>query len=295
MIEHNNRAKADKFAEYITGDELRRYTARKVERYCGQDISLFDGAAGSGQLAQYIKPKHIEAVEIQSDACNALAKNYPYSIITNDSFFNYESDVVCDAVVMNPPFSMKFKDLSDVEQQNIQSEFDWKKSGVVDDIFVLKSLKHTGRYGFYILFLGVCYRKTELRFRELLGSQVVELNCIQNAFVDTGISVLFLVVDKQKTDSNVKRELYDCKTKSVLASDDWQMDSDSWQTVQVERKQAVVDIDVVNNSLIDCAINNLKVELQKSVMLNQVFNAKINIINAIKRIRGICDDLEAAQ
>lgn len=292
MIEHNNRANANKFAEYITGDELRRYTAQKVEWYCGQDISLFDGAAGSGQLAQYIKPKHIEAVEIQSDACDALAKNYPFSVITNDSFFNYQSDVICDAVVMNPPFSMKFKDLSDAERQSIQREFDWKKSGVIDDIFVLKSLKYTSRFGFYILFLGVCYRKTELKFRELLGNSVVELNCIQNAFVDTTISVLFLVIDKQKISSEVKRELYDCKTKQVLVSDLWQLDSDSWQTAQVERKQAVIDIDAVNNSLIDCAINNLKIELQKSVMLNQTFNAKINVSSAIKRVRGICDDLE---
>ena len=292
MIEHNNRANANKFAEYITGDELRRYTARKVEQYCGRDISLFDGAAGSGQLAQYIKPKHIEAVEVQDEACAALAKNYPCSVITNDSFFNYESDVICDAVVMNPPFSMRLKDLSDVERQSIQSEFDWKKSGVVDDVFVLKSLKYTSRFGFYILFLGVCYRKTELKFRELLGNSVVELNCIQNAFVDTTISVLFLVIDKQKISSEVKRELYDCKTKQVLVSDLWQLDSDSWQTVQVERKQAVIDIDAVNNSLIDCAINNLKIELQKSVMLNQTFNAKINVSSAIKRVRGICDDLE---
>lgn len=292
MIEHNNRANANKFAEYITGDELRRYTARKVEQYCGRDISLFDGAAGSGQLAQYIKPKHIEAVEAQDEACAALAKNYPCSVITNNSFFNYESDVICDAVVMNPPFSMRLKDLSDVERQSIQSEFDWKKSGVVDDVFVLKSLKYTSRFGFYILFLGVCYRKTELKFRELLGNSVVELNCIQNAFVDTTISVLFLVIDKQKISSEVKRELYDCKTKQVLASDLWQLDSDSWQTVQVERKQAVIDIDAVNKSLIDCAINNLKIELQKSVMLNQTFNAKINVSSAIKRVRGICDDLE---
>lgn len=292
MIEHNNRANANKFAEYITGDELRRYTARKVEQYCGRDISLFDGAAGSGQLAQYIKPKHIEAVEVQDEACAALAKNYPCSVITNDSFFNYESDVICDAVVMNPPFSMRLKDLSDTERQSIQGEFDWKKSGVIDDVFVLKSLKHTSRFGFYILFLGVCYRKTELKFRELLGNSVVELNCIQNAFVDTTISVLFLVIDKQKISSEVKRELYDCKTKQVLVSDLWQLDSDSWQTVQVERKQAVIDIDAVNNALIDSAINNLELELQKSVMLNQTFNAKINVSSAIKRVRGICDDLE---
>ena len=39
---------------------------------------------------------------------------------------------------MNPPFSIEFKSLADEEKENIQKEFDWKKSGKVDDIFVFK-------------------------------------------------------------------------------------------------------------------------------------------------------------
>lgn len=292
MIEHNNRDIAKQFAEYITGDELRRYVARKVKSYCGDGVSIFDGAAGSGQLSQYIKPRHIEAVEIQQAACDALTGNYDSVSVTNDSFFNYQSDVVCDAVVMNPPFSMKFKDLSENEQQSIQAEFSWKKSGVVDDIFVLKSLKHTTRFGFYILFAGLCYRKTELKFRELVGSQLAELNSITNAFLDTTISVLFVVIDKQKADNKVNRELYDCKTSQVQASDMWQVDIDSWQTVQVEQKKEVVDIDAVNALLIDSAINNVDSVLKKSVMLNRVFDAGIDIQAAVDRLRLICDEQE---
>ena len=48
--EHNNRKKADGYAEYITGDSLRRLVAAKVRQYCGEHPSVFDGAAGSGQL-----------------------------------------------------------------------------------------------------------------------------------------------------------------------------------------------------------------------------------------------------
>lgn len=33
MKEHNNRKKANQFAEYITGSELRKYTAEKVKKY----------------------------------------------------------------------------------------------------------------------------------------------------------------------------------------------------------------------------------------------------------------------
>lgn len=37
--EHNNRKKANKFAEYITGESLRRYLAEKVEKYLGKNPS----------------------------------------------------------------------------------------------------------------------------------------------------------------------------------------------------------------------------------------------------------------
>ena len=54
FVEYNNREKANKFAEYVTGKPLRQYLAKKVKQYCGEDISVFDGAAGSGQLEQFI-------------------------------------------------------------------------------------------------------------------------------------------------------------------------------------------------------------------------------------------------
>ena len=43
FVEHNNRAKAKKFAEYITGQELRQYLAQKVKSYCGNNPTVFDG------------------------------------------------------------------------------------------------------------------------------------------------------------------------------------------------------------------------------------------------------------
>ena len=81
--------------------------------------------------------------------------NFPNAKVTCTSFFNYDfnQSAFVDCVVMNPPFSIKFKDLSEEEQSNIQSFYSWKKSGVVDDVFVLMSLKLSKRYGFYILFL----------------------------------------------------------------------------------------------------------------------------------------------
>ena len=90
--EHNNRKKANKFAEYITGESLRRYLAGKVEKYLGKNPSVFDGAAGSGQLEQFIQPSKFIAVEIQAESCAALANNYPDAEIHNTSFFLYQSE-----------------------------------------------------------------------------------------------------------------------------------------------------------------------------------------------------------
>ncbi|MDO4698181.1 MAG: N-6 DNA methylase [Pasteurellaceae bacterium] len=229
--EHNNRKKANQFAEYITGETLRRYVAEKVKFYAGENVSVFDGAAGSGQLEQFIQPSQFVAVEIQAESCAALANNYPFAEVHNQSFFLYESEPKCDCVVMNPPFSLKFKDLSDVEQNAIQAEFAWKKSGVVDDVFTLKGLNNAKRWGFFILFPGVGYRNTEKQFRAFIGNQLVELNRIQNAFEDTQIEVLFLVIDKQKTTPTTKREMFDCKTNGLIASDEWQIDPSHWENV----------------------------------------------------------------
>lgn len=231
--EHNNRKKANKFAEYITGEVLRKYVAEKVKHYAGKNVSVFDGAAGSGQLEQFIQPSHFIAVEIQAESCEALKANYPNAIVFNGSFFDYVANVQCECVVMNPPFSLKFKDLSDAEKLAIQAEFPWKKSGVVDDIFVLKGLANATRWGFFILFPGIGYRQTEKMFRTLIGNQLVELNRIQNAFDDTLIDVLFLVVDKQKSTQITKRELFDCKTNRQIAADEWAINPEHWEHIQL--------------------------------------------------------------
>lgn len=231
FIEHNNRKKANQFAEYITGEALRRYLADKIKHYCGENVTVFDGAAGSGQLEQFIQPLEFTAVEIQAESCQALRHNYSHASVINHSFFLYHGGEVSDCAVMNPPFSMKFKDLSEAEQYAIRAEFPWKKSGVVDDIFMLKGLNHSKRYGFFIMFPGIAYRNTEKKLRELIGNQLVELNLIQNAFEDTPISVLFLVIDKAKTGNTTYRELYDCNTKQIINSDEWVINPDKWDTV----------------------------------------------------------------
>ena len=75
FVEHNNREKANKFAEYVTGKPLRQYLAKKVKQYCGENVSVFDSAAGSGQLEQFISMTDFHAVEIQQESCEVVGRN----------------------------------------------------------------------------------------------------------------------------------------------------------------------------------------------------------------------------
>lgn len=296
MKEYNNRQKANKFAEYITGQELRKYLAKKVERYCGKNATVFDGAAGSGQLEEHIKPAELCAVEIQPEPCELLEENFEKVEVNNISFFNYDNPKYFqkfDAVVMNPPFSLKFKDLSEEEKENIQEEFPWKKSGVVDDIFILKSLEYTKRYAFYIMFPGIAYRKTEIKMRELIGKRLKELNVIQNAFEDTNINVLFLVIDKEKTTDVLHNEIYDCKTKQIKFEEYGRIDPDFYWNIPSEPKiEEEIDIDAINLELEEITLNHIKNHLESQMVLIRQFNADIDLMRFISKAYDILNDYE---
>ena len=293
--EHNNREISKKLAEYITGIELRKYVARKVNQYLNiKNPTVFDGAVGSGQLEQFVEPSMLYGVDVQENSINSARQNFKNTELEVKSFFEYEKEnLIVDCVIMNPPFSIKFKDLSELEQKNIQSEFEWKKSGCVDDIFVLKSLKYTKRFGFYILFPGVGYRRTEETFRKIIGNNLAELNRIDNAFTDTSISVLFIVIDKEKTDNKVFREIYDCKLDKQILEDEWILEDDySWQQLQEEREVEEVDINTLNTHASELWINGVKKNLELDLFLVQECNANIDILGNIKRLKSICKEFE---
>ena len=293
--EHNNREISKKLAEYITGTELRKYVAKKVKQYVNlENPTVFDGAVGSGQLDQFVNPSVLYGVDVQENSINLARQNFQNTELEVKSFFEYEREnFEVDCVIMNPPFSIKFKDLSEQEQKNIQKQFPWKKSGVVDDIFVLKSLEYTKRYGFYILFPGVGYRRSEEIFRKLIGNNLAELNRIDNAFTDTTISVLFIVIDKEKTNNKVFREIYDCKLDKQILEDEWILEDDySWQQLQEEKELEEVDIDALNTQTSELWINGLKNNLELDVFLVKECGANIDVIGNIRKIRVICNQYE---
>ena len=293
--EHNNREISKKLAEYITGIELRKYVARKVKKYISKEnITVFDGAVGSGQLEQFVEPGMLHGVDVQENSINSARQNFKNSELEVKSFFEYEKEnLLVDCVIMNPPFSIKFKDLSEQEQKNIQKDFEWKKSGCVDDIFVLKSLKYTKRFGFYILFPGVGYRRTEETFRKIIGNNLAELNRIDNAFTDTSISVLFIVIDKNKTTEKVYREIYDCKLDKQILEDEWTLENDySWQQPQEEKEVEEVDINALNTHASELWISGVKKNLELDLFLVQECGANIDVSGNIKRLKSICKEFE---
>lgn len=275
MKEFNNRDIAKKHAEFITGKELRLHVAKKVHELVGENPIIFDGAAGSGQLEQYINPEWIYAVEIQDKACLAFEENYPNSDIINMSFFNYDSSIKADCVLMNYPFSLKFNDLTDQEKANIQNEFPWKKSGVVDDIFILKSLNYTKRYGVYIGFPGITYRKAEERLREIIGNRLKELSIIKNAFEDTTIDVALIIIDKNKASKEVYQEIYDCKIKQVLKQEI--VKNDVWVLPRVTEEKQEIDIEELEREIYRLKMKRRKVEDELDRFIKKTFKEDLKL------------------
>ena len=293
--EHNNRKIAKKLAEYITGTELRQYLARKVKKYIKIDNpAIFDGAVGSGQLEQFINPSKVYGVDIQEQSVSTARQNYKDTDLEIKSFFNYNrNDFIADAVVMNPPFSIEFKGLTDEEKENIQKEFDWKKSGKVDDIFVLKSLKYTKRFAFYILFPGVCYRKTEQKFRELVGNNLTELNLIRNAFDDTSIEVIFIIIDKEKISRELEQEIYDCKLKKQIHHEISEISENfRWETPHEVIEKEEINIDELNKTISEGWIRSFEKNLEIEIFLKSELGANIDVLGNIKKVRIICDKFE---
>ena len=293
--EHTLRKEAKKLAEYTTGVELRKYTAEKIKKYLGNNpITIFDGAIGSGQLEHFLNIKKLYGIDIQEKSVENARQNFKEKAeIYNMSFFAYKEQLEVDCVVMNPPFSLKIKDLPVEEQEKITAEFNWKKSGVVDDIFVLKSLKYTKRYAFYILYPGVGYRKTESKLRELVGTQLAELNTISNAFEDTNINVIFLVIDRAKTDYKVSRELYDCKKKSILNSDeiDLQEEEFKWNTISEKKVEEEIDIYQISSEADEAFLKRIDATLEFIYFGNQIVKTS-DIDGILKAIKKICNKWE---
>lgn len=99
------------------------------------------------------------------------------------------------------------------------------------------------------MFPGVAYRKTEEQFRKILKNTVLELNIIENAFEDTSIPVLFLIIDKEKTEVKVHKEIYDCKEKSIVHEEICENLEEIWQQPRKEEKKEEINIEALEREI----------------------------------------------
>ena len=94
------------------------------------------------------------------------------------------------------------------------------------------------------MFPGITYRRAELKMREVIGNSLLELNTIENAFEDTSIPVIFIVIDKEKNTNTYHSELYDCKTKTIKAEQEITLEKDlnTWERATFIEEKEKIDI-----------------------------------------------------
>lgn len=253
MREHNNRKKADALAEFITSKSLRKLVANKVHEYLGdRQVTVFDGAVGSGQLEEFIKLKHLVGIDIQQESIEALMHNFGDSCtgIVGD-FFRVESDVggFFDCVVMNPPFSLKCT-------ESMASMPYYKKSGNLDECFYVLSSKKA-RFSFFVCFPGIGYRRTEQKMRDYFGNNVAEIITVSSAFEDTSIDVLLVVIDKNKKSQKVSVSLYSCKDNEYkVHPHDEILDITNWNKAVIEVEREKIDIISLTNEVNELSRKN---------------------------------------
>ena len=274
MKEHNNRKKADTLGEFITSKSLRKLVAKKVHEYLGErQVTVFDGAVGSGQLEEFINLKHLVGIDIQQESIEVLIHNFGDRCtgIVGD-FFRVENGVdgIFDCVVMNPPFSLKCT-------ESIGSMPYTKKTGVLDECFyVLASMK--ARLSFFICFPGVGYRRTEQKMRDYFGNNVAEIITVSSAFEDTSIAVLLVVIDKNKKSQEVSVSLYSCKDNEYkVHPHDEILDITNWNRAVIEIEREKIDIISLTNEVNELSRKNRNAldsfdELVRSMMTEEQLN-----------------------
>ena len=271
MKEHNNRKKADSLAEFITSKSLRKLVASKVHEYLGdRQVTVFDGAVGSGQLEEFIKLKHLVGIDIQQESIEALTHNFGDRCagIVGDFFRVVDGvDGLFDCVVMNPPFSLKCT-------ESIDSMPYTKKTGVLDECFyVLASMK--ARFSFFVCFPGIGYRRTEQKMRDYFGNNVAEIITVSSAFEDTSIDVLLVVIDKNKKSQQVSVSLYSCKDNEYKVHPHEEiLDITNWNKAVIEIEREKIDIISLTNEVNELSRKNRNAldsfdELVRSLMTEE--------------------------
>lgn len=209
--EFDERKEAKKRAEYITPNILRRFIVDYVH---GEELSVLDPAIGSGQLLEHVshKFKHIDGYDVSSNVEKPLKINFgDKCTFHNKSFMQAELFKFYDYAISNYPFSLKFKDNPEdstavLNDAFLKQFYNKNVTGVMDFSFILKSF-NVSKKGIYLCFPGIGYRSAERKFREYIvqNNYLVEYGLLEEVnFEHTSISILFMLLSKEKTEKSIK-------------------------------------------------------------------------------------------
>ena len=244
--EFDERKEAKKRAEYITPDVLRRFIVDYVH---GEELSVLDPAIGSGQLLEHIshKVKRIDGYDVSSNVEKPLKINFgDKCTFHNKSFIQAGLNKCYDYSISNYPFSLKLKDNPEdstavLNDAFLKQFYNKNATGVMDFLFILKSF-NVSKKGVYLCFPGIGYRTAERKFREYVikNNYLVEYGLLEGVnFEHTSISILFMLLSKEKTEKGTK-SFYknfkndECEEKQVNTFDDN-------YTLEIPKKAVLVD------------------------------------------------------
>ena len=106
-----------------------------------------------------------------------------------------------------------------------------------------------------------------------LGYSLVELNSVENAFEDTSITIVFLVLQKSKKYVDVKKEIYDCKTKQVKFSEIITNLEDVWSVPRVPQEKESIDIEQLETDIARMKARRRRIEDKLDKFIYETFKA----------------------
>ena len=282
MEEHDTRAKAKDFAEYITPKELRELMVREVK---GDKLKVLEPAIGSGQLLFELSDRIncIDGFDVNPDSIELVRRNFKDRINARcQDFITTDLNQEYDVAIANYPFSLKptqeqkeyisqdtflkqfyykgKKDSNLFNMDTIQVKPDDVK-GKLDYVFILKSF-NLAKEGVYLAFPGVSYRQEEEKFRKYLirNKFIKKFGLINNCkFEHTSISILYLHLTKQPNQQTTAFNL-DLRTGKLL-EEVATFENNQFTYPKEEIKREKVDGIQLEKDMRRQAVTNLKKQL----------------------------------
>ena len=264
-----------KYQEFITPFALREFIKRELGDV--KNKIIFDPCLGSGQLLYDLECKKKIGCEIQEKACECARENGIDEVYNQDYIFFDDSQITYDVVITNYPFSLT---PSEEQKKEIEEKENIKKfTGKLDRVFIKKSFLNAQK-GYYLAFPGILYRREEKEFREW----IIENNYLESVyflektnFENTNITILLLILSKEKKDNKVKLKRYkEYEEKQSEETTEEELIKNNFTISLPEIKEnEEIDINKVNTELYQKHLNNfftfLKKELELKDLLGDVF------------------------